>query len=1345
MNPTESGSSRAVDAVDSPGGAAVALDDPRLIRALEEYRALLDAGQKPDRHDFLASYPEISQALADCLDGLEFIHTAAPQLHQAAQEPSPSAGDGDIPAEGPLGDFRLVREIGRGGMGVVYEAVQISLGRRVALKVLPFAAALDARQLQRFKNEAQAAAFLHHQNIVPVFAVGQERGVHYYAMQFIEGPTLARIIADLKGKDDQRDPALPSKATDQPAQPASQPTGPYQAHALPPIENRKSKIENTTLAAFSTEGSTRAPAFFRTAARLGVQAAEALEHAHQRGVIHRDIKPANLMVEAFAPLSPGGRGAGGEGLRLWIADFGLAHCQSQSGPTLTGDLVGTLRYMSPEQALAKRVPIDHRTDVYSLGATLYELLTLQPAFVGGDRQELLRQIAFEEPRPPRRLNKAIPVELETIVLKALEKNPAERYATAQELAEDLERFLKDEPIRAKRPTLGQRTRKWARRHRAAVWAGAAVLVVALFLAGGNWLYWAQRRAAADGAVGQALAEAQLLREQAKEKPLGDGSSFREALGAARKAEDLALASDASGELRKQAADLAALVQGEAQAADLDRRLLVRLLDVRQPREAPRYHVGSSGQIVELAEPTADEQFAAAFRDWGLDVDGTSVAEATARLKARPAAVQTEVAAALDEWASERRRQVKPQAAWQRLADLAAALDGRPDSRRRELRAILTRGKLPLERALGELSQAVLPMAALTGVVPGPDRNRLRRLAEETDAANEPVLGLLTLARALQVAGDSALAERLLGQAVLARPAEVVLHNALGKLLGEQRPPAWGRAVECYKAARALRPELGVALAEALAGSGRAYESLALLARLVTEQPGNPWLHFERGWALADQGRHKEAEAAARKAIHLKPPFAEAHNLLGIALDSQGKYAEGETACREAIRLKPDLAQAYCNLGYALSAQGRDQEAEAAVGEAIRLNRDDAVAHSNLGNYLNAQGRYKEGEAACREAIRLKPDYVEAHNNLGYALIHQRRYKEAETAVREAIRLKPQFAEAHNNLGVCFREQGRNKEGETAYREAISLKPDYAAAHSNLGLVLTDCGRYHEAEAAHRKAIALKPNLAVLHFNLGCNLASQRRYKEAEEAYREAIDLTPNLAAVHYNLGTLLCNQGRYKEAEAALGEAIRLKPDSAKAHNNLGYALIHQRRYKEAETAEREAIRLEPDSAVARTNLGLTLIHQHRYQQAEAAFREAIRLAPESYGGYTGLAWLRATCPDPRFQDPSEAVRLAKKGVALAPTVGNSWNALGVAQYRAKDWKAAIAALEKSMEFRHDVDCSDYFFLAMSHWQLREKEKARKWYHRAVDWMDKNQPQNEELRRFRAEAAALLGVKEENK
>jgi WD40 repeat protein/serine/threonine protein kinase len=452
-----------------------------LGHVLSEYAERLRRGEQPAVEEYSRRYPQLEAVIRLTLPALEALRAAPAEASPDSAEEAP--GDRAAPPEGRLGDYRIVREVGRGGMGIVYEAEQLSLGRRVALKVLPFAAALDPRQLQRFKNEAQAAALLHHQNIVPVYGVGCERGVHYYAMQFIEGQTLAALIQGLRAP--QSPPCSP--ASTEAFSPAPEPHPPTAEPPTPPV------------AAASTARAIRSSAHYRRVAVLGVQAAQALEHAHQLGVLHRDIKPANLLVETTTPLAPWGHGASGEGLRLWIADFGLAHCQNQAGLTMTGDLVGTLRYMSPEQAVGKRVGIDHRTDIYSLGATLYELLTLEPVFVGSDRQELLRQIVFEEPRPLRRLNKGIPAELETIVAKALEKNPADRYTTAQALAEDLERFLKDEPIHARPPTLLLRSRKWCRRNPVltALIGSVAVLLPFLLL---GWAVAALLRQERDAAV-----------------------------------------------------------------------------------------------------------------------------------------------------------------------------------------------------------------------------------------------------------------------------------------------------------------------------------------------------------------------------------------------------------------------------------------------------------------------------------------------------------------------------------------------------------------------------------------------------------------------------------------------------------------------------------------------------------------------------------------------------------------------------------------------------------------------------------------------------------------------------
>ena len=448
----------------SPASANKPLDQARLEEVVLAWLEATRAGWAPERSRFLAAYPDLRLELAEFVEGQAAVANLGSEI---SKENPASTSREEL---GTLGDFRLVREVGRGGMGVVYEAEQITLRRRVALKVLPFAAALDHRQLERFRNEALAAANLRHDHIVPVFAVGMDRGVHFYAMQFIEGQSLATLVDTLRLKRGQKSPkallsgnvlssrnALSSQGDSGPfhSSPADATTAhAYRLSANTPSYPASNASSNEVAIPANVSKNMQAGSRdrHRWVAELGLQAANALDHAHQMGVVHRDIKPANLLLDGHG--------------QLWIADFGLARINQDPGLTRTGEILGTLRYASPEQALARPGVIDHRTDVYSLGATLYELLTLQPIFDGKDRNRLLAQIATDDPVSPRRLDPTISPELETIVLKACAKERDDRYLSARDLAEDLKRFLDDRPILARPPSPIERLLKLARRHKA---------------------------------------------------------------------------------------------------------------------------------------------------------------------------------------------------------------------------------------------------------------------------------------------------------------------------------------------------------------------------------------------------------------------------------------------------------------------------------------------------------------------------------------------------------------------------------------------------------------------------------------------------------------------------------------------------------------------------------------------------------------------------------------------------------------------------------------------------------------------------------------------------------------
>ena len=397
--------------------------DSQLEQVLDCYLHELSEGLEPDPEEYVRRHPQLEAALRGVFRTLEFVEATGRTLNASKL----SQGQ-------RLGEFRIVREIGRGGMGVVYEAVQDSLDRRVALKVLATDALLSETAAERFKREANTAARLQHHNIVPVYAIGEEQGIRFYAMQFIDGRSLEEHLQ--QHRQDRRPPGR---------------------------------------------------AELQRIADWGRQVADALAHAHAQGTVHRDIKPSNLLLDSHD--------------NIWVTDFGLARAAIHPTITITGDIIGTARYMSPEQARGAGSQLDERTDIYSLGSTLYELLTLKPPFDGETRDAILLQLTNSRSTDPRDLNPAISRDLQTVIGKCLEPEPRNRYASARDLAEDLRRFVAGEPIKARRTPLLMQAGRYVSRHRP---HSLVVLLLAVLAAGWFYTLFDSRRSLGEGQVQDAL-------------------------------------------------------------------------------------------------------------------------------------------------------------------------------------------------------------------------------------------------------------------------------------------------------------------------------------------------------------------------------------------------------------------------------------------------------------------------------------------------------------------------------------------------------------------------------------------------------------------------------------------------------------------------------------------------------------------------------------------------------------------------------------------------------------------------------------------------------------------------
>jgi eukaryotic-like serine/threonine-protein kinase len=1216
-----------------------------------------------------------------------------------------------------IGPYKLLQQIGEGGFGVVFMAEQEKPVRRtVALKIIK--AGMDTREvIARFEAERQALALMDHPNIARVLDAGAtESGRPYFVMELVKGVPITEFC-------DRNH--MPAKAR----------------------------------------------------LKLFIDVCHAIQHAHHKGIIHRDVKPTNVLVTLHDGVPV-----------VKVIDFGVAKATAQKLTERTlftafGQMVGTPAYMSPEQAEMSGLDIDTRSDIFSLGVLLYELLTgttpleakrLRSAGYA-EMQRLIRE--EEPPRPstrltslgesatllagnrgtdPRQLARLLAGDLDWIVMKALEKDRNRRYGTPGNFAEDVERYLADDLVQARPPSSWYRLRKFARRNKrglaTATLAGVMLLVALGAVAGSiGWLMRDQeaRRTKLAGQL-------ELILDEVKKQEVEQ--KWPEALAAARRAE--------------------ALVAGGGGDAALEQQVRDVLADLKLVQRLENIWVDLAGRTEGENDEWCNHEYTTAFREYGIDLDQCTEQQAAERLGSRQVAVA--LAAWLDYWAACRRR-MGNETGSRKLLTLAGEID--PDPWRRKVREAMARK----------------------------DLKALESLADSADLMNQPPPTLYMLGTMLLGAEQPERALEVVRRAQQLHPGDFWINFLLGRILNGQTSQQAQEAVQFYRVTVALRPHqagahrrLGSSLyyagklddaiasyrkvielqpedPDGYSGLGMALlkqnkldEAIAAQKKAIQLKPNNPGYHFGLGNALAKQNKLDEAVVCYLKAVELNPNWAAIHHDLGLAFMAQKKPDAAIASYRKAIELEPKYTGAYFDLATALAAQKNHDEAIACYRKALEIEPNYAGAYLNLGIALAAQKNQDESIACYRKAIELSPKYVSAHMNLGLALAGRNRPDEAVECFRKVIELDPTNAGAHNNLGNVLKRHDQLDEAIACYRKSIELDPKVAGVHNNLGLALASQNKLDEAIACYRKAIELDPKYTRSLINLGLTLAAQKKLDEAITCYQTAIELDPNSAVAYFNLGRLVHSRPDLDEAIDCYRRAIEIEPKYASAHYHLGLALAAQKKVDEAIDSFRKAIELDPkltlayynlgaaltaqqklDEAIAcyrtlvelvpkspraHSSLGSALAGQQKLDEAIACYRKAIELNPKYAMAHNNLAWLRATCSDPKLREPAEAIAAANKAMELDPNNPLFPSTLGAAYYRSGDWQAAIAAFEKSMELRNGGDSIEWFFLAMAHCQLGDKDKARAWFDRAVQWMDKHQPENEELRRFRAEAAELLQI-----
>jgi eukaryotic-like serine/threonine-protein kinase len=804
----------------------------------------------------------------------------------------------------------------------------------------------------------------------------------------------------------------------------------------------------------------------REAARLVAALAEGMHLAHSRNLIHRDLKPGNVLLAGVA-------GAPVDQCQPKVTDFGLVRqTDADSGKTRVGVVMGTPSYMAPEQAEGRAHAAGPPADVYALGAILYECLTGRPPFQGATPLETLEQVRTREPAAPSALRHGVPRDLETICLKCLRKPPERRYSSAREMADDLGRFARGEPVAARPVGVAERVRKWALRRPAVAGLLAAVTLLTSAGGGGIWLL-SQQRAVARGRQAQTDLEVLGILQRAQAKLMTgwdahDLATLTEARIESDQAAGVAQGGGASPEVRQKAEAFQRDAAGRQERARKNRELMEAALDITTV-ESASYKSGAGGALV---NKSADEQYAAAFSRWGLDVDRATDAEVIARLGAEPDVVVQELIAALDNWTQARRRPDRVSADWERLYRLAGQMDR--SERRRRLRGLLVGRIAPRPEGLVGAVGAASPWLALWELTGGGARRQLQAVLGETDPSSELVQALVMSADACQAQGDLAGAEQVLRRALAARPDHIVLIVRLAKLLERWGPPRFSEAVVYFRAAYALNPNMSKSLC----------------------------------YALNRMGRYEESEEFNREMIRRQPDNVEFHRMLCAGLIAQEKYRPLEEASLKFIDRNPNLAQAHNAYGVALAGQRRFAEAEKAYRKALALDPNDAWVHNNLGPVLVELGKYEEASVVYRKALKLKSEFQLVYVNLGALLMRQQRFDEALATYRKAVEVLPD-ALAYTGLGSCLANHFQDNEGaEAAFRKAVALRPDFMLANYSLGYVLLKQGKHAEAADVFRQLLR-RSSKDVSTTRLFCfALMGLGREQEARVAWRQMLDANP---------------------------------------------------------------------------------------------------------------------------------------------------------------------------------------------------------------------------------------------